>query len=161
MDLMPPTRERLQHGRLEPYETMQAGVLAAIDRRSTMLDRYWQDQLLAPEGDYSLARARYDAGERLASLYDAAGARPRLLGVYGPRSHAHVDLSEHTDDCGCDDCKQGRAFKSYQLIVMRLTAVSPMVASAVVNLCIHDFDPVDRRALIRGLDVLVGHWGLG
>ena len=52
------------------------------------------------------------------------------------------------------------AFEAYQGIIRRLTGISPAVASAVVNLVVHDFDPVDRRELIRGLDWLVRHWGL-
>lgn len=145
-----PTRERMQHGRIEALETMQAGVLATIDRRASMLDRYWQDQLLAPEGDLSLARTRYDAGARVAAIYDSAGVRQRLMGVYGPRSHAHEEMTD----------EQAAAHSAYQGVIRKLTSVSPAVASAVINICIHDFDPVDRRDLIRGLDVLVRHWGL-
>jgi hypothetical protein len=151
MDVMTPTPERIRHGQLEEIETIQAGVFAWQATAPSMLHRYWRDQLLCPEGDLDRARTRFDAGERLASLYDASGSRQRLLGVYGPRSHAHAELTED----------QETALKRYHGAVARLTVVSPSVASAVVNLCIHDFDPVDRRELIRGLDALVRHWGLG
>lgn len=157
-NLMPPTRERLQHGAIEPLEIMETvrpGVyrpngFAAIDRKASMLDRYWQDQLLCPEGDLDRAARRHDAGTRLAELYDATGLRQRQMGIYGPRSRAHAEMTD----------EQASAFAAFQGLVLRLQALSPWVVSAVVNLCIYDFDPVDRKALIRGLDLLVRHWGL-
>lgn len=151
MDNGTPTVERQHRGEVAPIETIQAGVYAWQASKPSMLHRYWRDQLLSPEGDYDLARARFDAGDRLAGIYEATGLRQRLLGVYGPRSHAH---EEPTDD-------QNEARVKYQALVKRLQALSPSAAAAVINLCIHDFDPVDRKDLIRGLDWLVRHWGLG
>lgn len=150
MDNGTPTVERLRHGAVEVIETMQAGLYAWKASTPAMLHRYWRDQLLGPEGDYSLARARFDAGDRLAGLYETTGLRQRLMGVYGPRSHAH---EEPTDD-------QNEARVKFQALVKRLQALSPSAASAVVNLCIHDLEPIDRRELIRGLDCLARHWGM-
>lgn len=159
-NLMPPTPERLRHGSIVSVEVIpegtlawgdhSAGDIAWRDRKASMLDRYWHDQLLCSDGDLDRAARRHDAGTRLAELYDATGLRRRQMGIYGPRSRAHAEM---TDD-------QASAFAAFQGLVLRLQALSPSVASAVVNLCIYDFDPVDRRDLIRGLDLLVRHWGL-
>ncbi len=64
--------------------------------------------------------------------------------------------------CGSDQITDDEeaAEEAYNLIVRKLTAKSPSVASATVNLCIHEFEPVDRKDLIQGLDLLVRHWGL-
>jgi hypothetical protein len=126
-------------------------VMTHIDIRATLLDRYWRDQLLLGGGhDYDRAATRHEAGQRLQGLYEATGLRQRVTGHYSPPNRG---LDEMTDE-------EDSATMAYNGAVRKLTALSPSVAAAVINLCIHDFDPVDRRDLIRGLDVLARHWGL-
>jgi hypothetical protein len=153
---IPPTPERMLRGELEVVEVELHNHrdVATIDLRVSMLDRYFRDMLLAPEGDLSLARARYDAGLKLAMLYDQTGYRRGITGAYGPRGQG----GEMDDEQ--DEFVSGKR-KAYNGIVGRLQQVSIGAASAVVNLCCHDFDPVDRRDLIRGLDCLAKHWGMG
>lgn len=149
-----PTPERSRRGELVRVEVRMFDGLnqAHLDVRQTLLDRYWRDQLLLGEAqDYEVAAARHEAGQRLQMLYDGTGQRQRQMGVYGPRSRAYEEMTD----------EQAAAFEAYQAIVSRLTKTSPSVASAVVNLCIHEMDPVDRKDLIRGLDLLVKHWGMG
>lgn len=150
-DSIDPTPERQRMGQIIQVETINAGVMTHIDIRSTLLDRYWRDHLLLGDtSDYELAATRHEAGQRLQMLYEDCGVRQRQMGVYGPRSHAHEEMTD----------EQAAAFTAYQGVIRRLTAISPSIASAVINLCIHDFDPVDRKDLIRGLDMLIRHWGL-
>lgn len=155
-----PTLERMARGEIVAVEVMPEGTMtwgansvgdiAWRDRKATLLDRYWRDQLLCPEGSYDRASARHEAGQKLQELYEDTGARRRPIGSYAPRSAAYGEM---TDD-------QAEAFEAYQVVVSKMQCVSFGAASAVVNLCIHEFDPVDRRELVRGLDVLVRHWGL-
>jgi len=146
-----PTPERMTRGEVVRIETIQAGVHTHIDRRSSLLDAYWRDQLLLGGGmDLETAAARHQAGLRLQLLYEATGFRKRVTGHYSPPANGSGEMTD--DEAG--------AISAYNQIVRKLTAVSPTVASATVNLCIHDFDPVDRKELIRGLDLLVRHWGL-
>lgn len=152
---VPPTPERMLRGEVQfiEVEMFNQRDVAAQDLRATMLDRYWRDQLLAPEGDYNRARARYDAGVRLAQLYEDTGYRQQISGSYGQRTAA----GEISDDA--DEYLSGKR-KAFHGVVRMLQSHSHAIASSVVNLCCHDFDPVDRRELIRGLDMLVRHWGL-
>lgn len=124
--------------------------MAMMDLQATALDRFWRDQLLAPEGDLELGRARYDAGTKLAQVYDRTGYRQRVTGHYSPPVQG---TGEMTDE-------EAAAAEAYNSAVRKLTAVSPSVAAAVVNLCVHDFDLVVREELVRGLDILIRHWGL-
>jgi hypothetical protein len=152
---IPPTPERIAKGELRRVvvEMFNERDVATMDLRASMLDRYWRDQLLAPEGDLELGRARYDAGLKLAQLYEETGYRQQVVGGYGQKA----GVGEISDDA--DEYLSGKR-QAFHGVVRVLQAQSHAVASAVVNLCIHDFDPVDRRELIRGLDVLVRHWGL-
>ena len=153
---VPPTPERIARGELRTIEVEMFNQrdMATIDLRATMLDRYWRDQLLAPEGDLELGRARYDAGLRLLQVYEATGYRQQVSGAYGQRTSAEAELSDDAD------LHQTARRREYHAAVRMLQAASRSAASAVVNLCIHEFDQVDRRELLRGLDLLVRHWGL-
>lgn len=156
-----PTPERMSRGEVVRIETIQAGVHAHIDRRASLLDAYWRDQLLLGGGmDPETAAARHQAGLRLQLLYEATGLRQRQTASYGPRSRSHEDPTSHHKNCKCLACEQLAAHDAYNQIVRKLTFKSPSVASATVNLCIHEMDPVDRKDLIIGLDMLIRHWGM-
>ena len=149
---VPPTPERIARGEMVTVEVRMHDKhnMATLDRRATALDRFWRDMLLAPEGDVELGRARYDAGTKLAHLYEVTGLRQRETGNYGPRENAFEEMTD----------EQASAFASYSAVMRVLRSVSIGAASAVVNLCVHDREHVDRRELIRGLDKLVRYWGL-
>lgn len=146
-----PTPERMTRGEVVRIETIQAGKHAHIDRRASLLDAYWRQQLLLGGGmDLETAAARHQAGLRLQLLYEATGYRKRVTGHYSPPANG---TGEMTDE-------EAGAISAYNQVVRKLTYKSPSVASATVNLCIHEMDPVDRKDLITGLDILIRHWGM-
>lgn len=149
---VPPTPERIARGEMQMVrvEILNDRDFATRDLRQTALDRFWRDQLLSPEGEMDLGRARYDAGTKLAQLHEASGMRQRETGVYGPRENAFEELTD----------EQAAAFSAYNGVVRMLRGRSIGAAVAVVDLCVHDQGRVDRRLLLVGLDLLVRHWGL-
>ncbi len=152
-DFIPPTRERMSRGELIPVEVRMFDELhkAVLDLRASLLDRYWRDQLLLGDTmDLEVAAARHEAGQRLQMLYEETGLRRRLMGVYGTRTQAHGEMTD----------EQEAAYEAYQSLMRKLTHHSPECCSAVINLCIHEMDPVNHKELRRGLDLLVRHWGL-
>lgn len=152
-DFLPPTRERLKRGELIPVEVKMFDGLhkAVLDLRATLLDRYWRDQLLLGDtADLEAAAARHEAGQRLQALYEETGLRRRLMAFYGTRTQAHGEMTED----------QERAYVAYQGVMRKLSGTGADVLAAVLNLCIHETEPVDHRKLRAGLDVLVRHWGL-
>jgi len=155
-----PTPERIARGEMVTVEVelFDRRNMATMDLRATALDRFWQDRLLSPEGDLELGRIRYDAGVKLAQLFEATGLRQRQTGAYEPRQS--VEQNTHEDDCDCATCKQLAALETYGQVVRVMQARSLGAAQAVVNLCVFEWETVDRRELIRGLDLLIRHWGL-
>ena len=134
--------------------------MATMDLRATALDRFWRDMALAPEGDLELGRARYDAGTKLAQLHEATGLRQPETGAYEPRNPAYQFTSDHPDKCECNACRQMSALEAYNGVIRMLQRSSLGVATAVQNLCVFEIEAVDRAQLIRGLDLLIKHWGL-
>jgi hypothetical protein len=159
---VPPTPERIARGEMQTIEVEMFNTrdMATIDLRQTALDRFWRDMLLAPEGDLERGRARYDAGTKLAQLHEATGLRQRETGAYGPREGIFRETIDHDDRCECSACQQLNALGVYQAVVRMMQRASLGAALAVQNLCVFEIEAVDRLELIRGLDVLVRHWGL-
>jgi len=152
-DRVEPTPERERRGELVQVEVklFDETHKARLDLRASLLDRYWRDQLLLGDTmDLDTAAARHEAGQRLQLLYEETGIRQRLMAVYGTPNRAHEEMTD----------EQASAFEAYKVILRKLTSASPECASAVINLCIHEIDPVNHARLRQGLDILVRHWGL-
>lgn len=152
VDRVEPTPERERRGELVQVEVKLFDEIhkARLDLRASLLDRYWRDQLLLGDTmDLDTAAARREAGQRLQLLYEETGLRRRLT-VYGSRAHGYGEMTDVEE----------AAFEAYKGVMRKLTAASPECASAVINLCIHEIDPVNHTQLRRGLDILVRHWGL-
>lgn len=124
--------------------------MATIDLRCSLLDQYWRDGLLSPERDQDLGRIRYDAGQRLIRLYEATGYRQQVSAAYGQRTSPGAELSDEAD--AFVTAKR----REYHTAVRKLHECR----SSVINLCIHETGPVNLHILVRGLDILISHWGL-
>lgn len=146
-----PTPERMSRGEVVRIETIQAGIHTHIDRRASLLDAYWRDQLLLGGGMcLETAAQRHQAGLRLQLLYEATGFRKRVTGHYSPPANGTGEMSD----------EEASAIAAYNMVVRKLTLRSPSISSATINLCVYECDPVDRKDLIEGLDLLIRHWGL-
>ena len=87
MEALQPTPERLKKGDIIEWEdTEEAGQKAARVRTQTVLDRYYEKQLIS--------QRQYDAGQRFYSLWRAAGRSVGTTGTYDVRVGCVVNLTE-------------------------------------------------------------------
>ncbi len=136
---------------VELEETMQAGQRRLRVRTQTMMDRYLQRG--------QITRRQFDAGERLHTLWRAAGAAQSVVATYGIRIKGPGEMSEH------------QAVRRAQ-VTKTLAAVGTRLASALVHVCLCDEAAGDWGERHRGragdgiavlrlaLDSLADHCGL-
>ena len=135
-----PTRERLQHGRVRPVETMRAGIYASQVDDTCVLDMMRE----------KLSQRHYDAGMRMRELFFAAGLNPRTTSSYRGGSTLTSDLSDHMPEAEAwNRAEYNSIFRS----------LGPYAVTMQKVCCYDETGGIDEETVREGLRQLAVHFG--